>query len=194
MRSPSASSFSLFIYSFFSSGRAGDRQHHQHLPRDRSLAQRLRGHLRMPTERKPVNPGAADRPAVAGLRAVSFQHQSASSPAVSDIRSPPTGARRSPSSGVRRRQDDAGETSRRLYQPKSGTDSLQRHRRHRGRPRRTARADRLRHPGYPTFSGTIRENLLFVNPAATDEQCLSVLRRAACDNLLARAERGLDTV
>jgi len=44
------------------------------------------------------------------------------------------------------------------------------------------------------FSGTIRENLLFVNPAASDAECLSVLKKAACDNLLARAERGLDTV
>ena len=44
------------------------------------------------------------------------------------------------------------------------------------------------------FSGTIRENLLFVNPTATDEECLTVLRQAACDSLLARADRGLDTV
>jgi ATP-binding cassette subfamily B protein len=44
------------------------------------------------------------------------------------------------------------------------------------------------------FSGSIRENLLFVNPAATDADCLEVLHRAACDSLLARADRGLDTV
>src|SRR5436305_394918 len=44
------------------------------------------------------------------------------------------------------------------------------------------------------FSGSIRENLLFVNPTATDAECLEVLRRAACDSLLARADRGLDTV
>jgi ATP-binding cassette subfamily B protein len=44
------------------------------------------------------------------------------------------------------------------------------------------------------FSGTIRENLLFVNPRATDQECLEVLRQAACDSLLARADRGLDTV
>src|SRR4029077_17663058 len=43
-------------------------------------------------------------------------------------------------------------------------------------------------------SGTIRENLLFVDPTASDAECLSVLKKAACDNLLARAERGLDTV
>jgi ATP-binding cassette subfamily B protein len=44
------------------------------------------------------------------------------------------------------------------------------------------------------FSGTIRENLLFVNPKATDAECLDVLRQAACDSLLARADKGLDTV
>jgi ATP-binding cassette, subfamily B, bacterial len=44
------------------------------------------------------------------------------------------------------------------------------------------------------FSGTIRENLLFVNPTATDEQCLDVLRKAACHTLLDRADNGLDTV
>ena len=44
------------------------------------------------------------------------------------------------------------------------------------------------------FSGSIRENLLFVNPTATDAECLEVLKKAACDSLLARADRGLDTV
>ncbi|MEO7212088.1 ABC transporter ATP-binding protein [Mucilaginibacter sp.] len=44
------------------------------------------------------------------------------------------------------------------------------------------------------FSGTIRENLLFVRPEATDEDCMNVLQRAACQTLLARADKGLDTV
>ena len=44
------------------------------------------------------------------------------------------------------------------------------------------------------FSGSIRENLLFVRPDATDAECLEVLQRAACQPLLARAERGLDTL
>src|SRR5439155_1174619 len=37
-------------------------------------------------------------------------------------------------------------------------------------------------------------NLLFVNPNATDEQCLEVLHKAAADGLLARADKGLSTV
>ncbi|WP_295653104.1 ABC transporter ATP-binding protein [uncultured Mucilaginibacter sp.] len=44
------------------------------------------------------------------------------------------------------------------------------------------------------FSGSIRENLLFVRPEATDEQCLNVLQKAACQTLMARASHGLDTV
>jgi ATP-binding cassette subfamily B protein len=44
------------------------------------------------------------------------------------------------------------------------------------------------------FSGTIAENLRFVRPAATDEECLAALHAAACHSLLARADRGLDTV
>ena len=44
------------------------------------------------------------------------------------------------------------------------------------------------------FSGTIRENLLFVNPAATEEDISAVLQKAACQNLLSRAENGLDTM
>lgn len=44
------------------------------------------------------------------------------------------------------------------------------------------------------FSGTIKENLLFVNPNATDDELNSVLEKASCNNLLARAEKGLDTM
>ncbi len=44
------------------------------------------------------------------------------------------------------------------------------------------------------FSGTIKENLLFVNPNASDDDCLEVLRKAAATNLLERAENGLDTM
>jgi ATP-binding cassette subfamily B protein len=44
------------------------------------------------------------------------------------------------------------------------------------------------------FSGSIKENLLFVNPSATDEDLNDALDKAACTNLLARAEKGLDTM
>lgn len=44
------------------------------------------------------------------------------------------------------------------------------------------------------FSGTIKENLLFVNPSATENDLVDALTQASCQNLLARAEKGLDTV
>lgn len=44
------------------------------------------------------------------------------------------------------------------------------------------------------FSGTIRENLLFVNPSATDGEIMDALQKAACQSLLARADKGIDTV
>jgi len=44
------------------------------------------------------------------------------------------------------------------------------------------------------FSGSIRENLQFVNPNATDADCMAVLKKAACDSLMARADKGLDTL
>ena len=43
------------------------------------------------------------------------------------------------------------------------------------------------------FSGTIRENLLFVKPSATDQELLEVLHKASCDKLLERAEDGLNS-
>ena len=60
--------------------------------------------------------------------------------------------------------------------------------------------DTLRHQiGFVTqdtqlFSGTIKENLLFVNPSATDEMIQEVLRKAASKTILDRADKGLDTV
>src|SRR5690606_26703148 len=60
--------------------------------------------------------------------------------------------------------------------------------------------DDLRHQiGFVTqdtqlFSGTIRENLLFVNPTATEEMMLEVLNKAAAHTILSRAENGLETV
>jgi ATP-binding cassette subfamily B protein len=44
------------------------------------------------------------------------------------------------------------------------------------------------------FSGTIKENLLFVNPTATEEQVMDALNKASCQNLLSRAEKGLETM
>jgi ATP-binding cassette subfamily B protein len=81
-----------------------------------------------------------------------------------------------------------------LYRPQGGRILYN------GEPAETVDLDHLRERiGFVTqdtqlFSGTIRENLLFVRPEATDADCLDVLHRAACHSLLARADKGLDTV
>ena len=44
------------------------------------------------------------------------------------------------------------------------------------------------------FSGSIRENLLFVYPDATEADLNDVLQKASCTNLIDRTEKGLDTM
>ena len=44
------------------------------------------------------------------------------------------------------------------------------------------------------FSGSIKENLLFAQPRATDAEIMDALQKASCQNLLSRAENGLDSV
>lgn len=44
------------------------------------------------------------------------------------------------------------------------------------------------------FSGTIKENLQFVNPNSNDTEILDALHKAACQNLLARSENGIYSV
>jgi ATP-binding cassette subfamily B protein len=43
------------------------------------------------------------------------------------------------------------------------------------------------------FSGTIKENLLFIKPTATDAEIFEVLKKAACDTILNRASDGINT-
>ncbi|HVK47313.1 MAG TPA: ABC transporter ATP-binding protein [Pseudobacter sp.] len=44
------------------------------------------------------------------------------------------------------------------------------------------------------FAGTIRQNLLFVQPNATDEQMMLAIEKASATNLVKRHESGLDTM
>ena len=44
------------------------------------------------------------------------------------------------------------------------------------------------------FSGTIRENLLFVKPEATEEEMVEAIKKASAISILQNSEKGLDTV
>ena len=81
-----------------------------------------------------------------------------------------------------------------LYQPLEGTIKYD------GINGREIDLDNLREQiGFVTqdtqlFAGTIKENLLFVKPNATDEQILDVLQKASCHSLLNRADKGINTM
>jgi ATP-binding cassette subfamily B protein len=188
--------FSLFIYSFFIFGPLQELGNIINIYRETEASLNVfEDILRIPAESRPRNPVSVANLATLEFEHVTFQHQSASSPAVSDI-----------SFHVRRGEtiafvgpSGAGKTTLvkllvGLYQPASGRILYN------GTPGAEIDLDGLRtRIGFVTqdtqlFSGTIRENLRFVSPAASDAECLDSLRKASCDNLLARADRGLDTV
>ena len=81
-----------------------------------------------------------------------------------------------------------------LYRPKAGKILYN------GLDETKLRFDDLRNQiGFVTqdtnlFSGTIRENLMFVNPQATEPELMEALKKASCQNLLSRAEKGLETM
>ena len=151
--------------------------------------------LDTPRDPKPSNPEPVDELLTFQFDSVSFQHQSSSQLALNEISFSaaqgdtvafvgPSGAGKSTLVKLL-----VG-----LYAPKSGAILYN------GIPSTSVDLDLLREKiGFVTqdtqlFSGTIRENLLFVNPSATDEECMNVLRKAAAHSLLARADRGLDTL
>jgi ATP-binding cassette subfamily B protein len=188
--------FSLLFYSFFIFGPLQELGNIINLYRETEASLNVyQDILRIPKEPTPANPVPLDDLRRLAFEHVSFQHQSASSPAVTDI-----------TFAVNRGQtiafvgpSGAGKTTLvkllvGLYQPRSGRLLYN------GIASTDIDLNSLRERiGFVTqdtqlFSGTIRENLLFVNPSASDAECLDVLQRAACDNLLARADRGLDTV
>jgi ATP-binding cassette subfamily B protein len=188
--------FSLFIYSFFIFGPLQELGNIINIYREAEVSlKNFQEILEMKKEPKPLNPVQLPELRHLAFSHVSFQHQTASSPALTDIsfslKRGDTIAFVGPSG--------AGKTTLvkllvGLYRPKSG-DIL-----YNGHFSSDVDLNQLRERiGFVTqdtqlFSGTIRENLLFVNPKATDAECLDVLHKASCDSLLARASKGLDTV
>lgn len=188
--------FSLFIYSFFIFGPLQELGNIINIYREAEVSlDNFRGILNTPKEKKPANPARLGQIDNLRFNSVSFKHQSANRNALENIsfetRKGETIAFVGPSGSgkttlvkllVGLYHPSTGEV---LYNNISGTD---------------INLDELREKiGFVTqdtqlFSGTIRENLLFVRPGATDEECLRVLHKAACQNLLARADKGLDTV
>lgn len=151
--------------------------------------------LNLPKEVKPKNPQAIGRVTSLSFNHVGFKHQSASSNALNEISFTTHNGQTIAFVGP----SGSGKTTLvkllvGLYPPKQGTILYN------NISSTSINLDELREKiGFVTqdtqlFSGTIRENLLFVRPHASDEECMAVLQQAACQNLLARADNGLDTV
>ena len=148
-----------------------------------------------PVEVKPEHPETIN--AVNNMRfdGVTFQHQSATKPALQgvsfEVKLGETIAFVGPSG--------SGKTTLvkllvGLYHPNDGSIYYNNHK------DSLIDFDELRHQiGFVTqdtqlFSGTIKENLLFVNPGASDDEINDVLNKASCQNMLARADKGIETM
>lgn len=188
--------FSLFLYSFFIFGPLQSLGEIINIYREAEVSlNNFEDILKIPVEVKPDSPEIIDRIESLRFEKVSFKHQSASLKALDEIsfqvKKGETVAFVGPSG--------SGKTTLvkllvGLYYPQEGTIKYN-----------NVQGDKIDYDqlrkkiGFVTqdtqlFSGTIKENLLFVNPHATDDDCYEVLHKAACQNLLARADKGLDTM
>ncbi|MDB4905418.1 MAG: transporter related [Gemmatimonadetes bacterium] len=188
--------FSLLIYSFFIFGPLQELGNVINIYRETEASMaNYENVMAIPLDPKPEHPVEVDVLQELEFDHVSFAHRTASAPALEDI-------------SFRMRRGDtiafvgpsgSGKTTLvkllvGLYQPRAGRILYN------GNPSTLIDLDRFRERmGLVTqdtqlFSGTIRENLTFVRPQATDTECLEALHRAAAQSLLARADQGLDTL
>ena len=188
--------FSLLFYSFYIFTPLQELGNVINIYRETEVSlQNFQEILDTPRDPKPVDPEPVNELLTLQFEGVSFQHQSSSALALDEISFSaaqgdtiafvgPSGAGKSTLVKLL-----VG-----LYAPKSGAILYN------GIPSNRVDLDVLREKiGFVTqdtqlFSGSIRENLLFVNPNATDAECMKVLQQAAAHSLLSRADRGLDTL
>ncbi|SDM18205.1 ATP-binding cassette, subfamily B [Daejeonella rubra] len=188
--------FSLFIYSFFIFGPLQELGNIINIYRETEVSlENFKAILSTPKEKKPANPAVLGRINSLKFDTVSFKHQSSNRNALENISFETEKGQTIAFVGP----SGSGKTTLvkllvGLYHPGSGQVLYNEV------PSTSIDLDELREKiGFVTqdtqlFSGSIRENLLFVRPDASDEDCMLVLQKAACQNLLARADKGLDTI
>jgi ATP-binding cassette subfamily B protein len=188
--------FSLWIYSFFIFGPLQELGTAINTYREAEVSlKNFEEILKTPREPRPERPVVVDALTTLRFDAVSFRHQTGTLHALSDVSFTATRGETIAFVGP----SGAGKTTLvkllvGLYRPQTGRILYN------DQPADVVDLEKLRERiGFVTqdtqlFSGSIRENLLFVRPDATDAECLDVLKKAACDSLLARADKGLDTV
>ena len=188
--------FSMQIYSFFIFGPLQELGNIINVYREAEVSlDNFQAILDTPKEVKPKNPVNINGMQTLKFDQVTFKHQTASNNALEkisfDVRKGETIAFVGPSG--------SGKTTLvkllvGLYQPLDGDIFYN------NNNSKVVDLDQLRSQiGFVTqdtqlFSGTIKENLLFVAPGASDAECMDVLNKAACQSLLARADNGIDTM
>ena len=188
--------FSLWIYSFYIFGPLQELGNVINIYRETEVSlNNFQEILDTPRDPKPASPEPVDELMTLQFEDVRFQHQSSAALALDGISF--SAARGDTIAFVG--PSGAGKSTLvkllvGLYAPKSGEILYN------GIPSSRVDLDLLREKiGFVTqdtqlFSGSIRENLLFVNPSASDKECMDVLRQAAAHSLMERADRGLDTL
>lgn len=188
--------FSLYIYSFFIFGPLQEIGNIINIYRESEVSlNNFQDILNTPKEPKPEKPISIGNIETFAFENVSFKHLTASSYALENIcfstKVGETVAFVGPSG--------SGKTTLvkllvGLYSPGSGAITYN------GVPGSEINFEELRHQiGFVTqdtqlFAGSIKENLLFVNPGATDEEVLDALNKASCQGLLERANNGINSV
>ena len=188
--------FSLFLYSFFIFGPLQSLGDIINIYREAEVSLINFGNiLKLPVEKKPVSPVNLGNLKSLEFKDVTFKHQTATVNALNNISFKTSIGETIAFVGP----SGSGKTTLvkllvGLYTPLSGEILFN------GNPGNTIDFNELREKiGFVTqdtqlFSGSIKENLLFVNPKATDNECMEVLEKAACQNLLARADNGINTM
>jgi len=188
--------FSLLLYSFFIFGPLQELGNVIQLYREAEVSlNNFRDILSRPIEAKPAKPATLTKIENIDFNNVSFKHLTAARAALRHVNFGVTKGETIAFAGP----SGSGKTTLikllvGLYDPEEGEIVYN------GINSREIDKDELREQiGFVAqdaqlFSGTIRENLQFVKPSATDAECLDVLQKAAAYSLLNRADNGLDTV
>ena len=188
--------FSLFIYSFFIFGPLQELGNIINVYREAEVSLgNFEAILKTPVEKIPENPKHIDQISTLEFADVSFKHRTAESFALENISFKTSTGKSIAFVGP----SGSGKTTLvkllvGLYPPGKGQILYN------GLENQEINYNTLRAGiGFVSqdtqlFAGTIRENLLFVSPQATDADCLEALSKASCTSLLNRAAQGLDTI
>ncbi len=185
----------LWFYSFYIFSPLGDigtvaSQYQE----SRGSMEKLEEILAIPSEEKPAHPVTVDSLKTVEFKNVDFGYQSGALTALQNMNLTIKSGETVAFAGY----SGSGKTTLikllvGLYKPTKGTILLN------GVSGDTVDYDALRRKiGYVSqdtqlFAGTLRENLIFVNPTATDDDCWNALRSASVEAIAERGGSGLDT-